>query len=147
MKEWIKGIFIAAGSFTASLFGGFSTGLQVLLICMAVDYLSGMVLAGVFRKSRKTETGCLESRAGFKGLIRKGMELAVVLVAAQIDRELGSHYVRDAACIGFMVNELISIIENAGLMGVPIPPVIRQAVELLTEKTEHTIHPEEGESV
>ncbi len=146
MKEWIKGIFITAGSFTASLFGGFSTGLQALLVCMVVDYLSGMVLAGVFRKSRKTESGGLESRAGFKGLIRKGMELAVVMIGAQIDRELGGHYVRDAACIGFMVNELISIIENAGLMGVPIPPVIRQAVELLTEKTEHTINTEKGEN-
>jgi phage-related holin len=62
--------------------------------------------------------------------------LLIVLVACRLDIELHTTYIRDAACIAFIANETISIIENAGLMGVPIPKAIVKAIELLKSKDE-----------
>lgn len=119
------------GSFIASLFGGWTASLTTLMIFMGIDYLSGLIVAGVFHNSPKTETGALESRAGFKGLIRKAMVLVFVLIGYRLDVAVGTTYIRDAVCIAFIANELISIIENAGLMGIPIPDVISEGVDML----------------
>lgn len=124
----------AVGSFIASIFGGWDTALATLLIFMAVDYITGLLVAGVFHASPKSENGALESKAGFKGLIRKGLVLVVILVACRMDMLLGVNYIRDAACIAFIVNELISMVENFGLMGVPFPEPIKEAIELLQKK-------------
>lgn len=123
------------GSLVASLFGGWTASLTTLLIFMGIDYVSGLVVAGVFHNSPKTETGALESRAGFKGLIRKFMILLFVLIGHRLDLAVGTAYIKDAVCIAFMANELISIVENAGLMGLPIPNVITNAIDILKEKT------------
>ena len=119
------------GSAIASAFGGWTTGLTTLVIFMAIDYVTGLIVAGVFHKSTKTETGTLESRAGFKGLCRKGAMLLIVLVACRLDLTLSTTYIKDAVIIAFIANETISIIENAGLMGVPIPDTIKNAVDVL----------------
>ena len=103
---------------------------------MGVDYATGLIVAGVFHKSEKTENGALESCAGWKGLCRKGVSLLVVLVACRLDMIMGSNFIRDATVIAFIANETISIIENAGLMGVPIPSVITKAIEVLKKKSE-----------
>lgn len=120
------------GGFISSLFGGWDTALQTLVIFMTVDYISGLILAGVFKKSNKTESGALDSKVGWKGLCKKGMALLIVLIAARLDILTSSTFFRDAAVIGYCVNELISIIENAGLMGVPIPNAIKKAIDTLT---------------
>ena len=101
---------------------------------MALDYAAGLIVAGVFHKSQKTENGALESKAGFKGLCRKGMILLVVLIASRLDLTLGSTFVKDSVVIGFIVNETISLLENAGLMGVEYPAALRNALELLRKK-------------
>lgn len=119
------------GSAIASAFGGWTTGLTTLVIFMAIDYVTGLIVAGVFHKSTKTETGTLESRAGFKGLCRKGVMLLVVLVAYRLDLAVGTTYIKDAVIIAFIANETISIIENAGLMGVQIPDTIKNAIDIL----------------
>ena len=106
------------------------------MMFMAVDYITGLIVAGVFHNSPKTEGGALESGAGWKGLCRKVMILGLVLVAVRLDMAVGTNYIRDAVCIAFMANELISIIENAGLMGVPIPPVILKAIDVLKNQGE-----------
>lgn len=124
------------GSFVAGLFGGWSNGMTTLLICMMVDYVSGLVIAGVFKRSPKSENGALESRAGFKGLCRKGMVLLFVLIAYRLDLTFGTEYIRDAVVIGFISNEVISIVENAGIMGVPVPKKLRQAIDMLKDKAE-----------
>ena len=132
-----ESIFTAAGvigAFIASLFGGWTSGMTTLVIMMAVDYIMGILVAAVFGKSKKTEDGKLESRAGWKGLVRKGTTLLIVLVATRIDMLIGTNFVRDAAVIGFAANELLSIVENAGLMGVPMPAAITNAVEVLQNK-------------
>jgi toxin secretion/phage lysis holin len=122
------------GSLVASFFGGWTASLTTLLIFMAVDYVSGLIVAGVFHNSPKTDTGTLESRAGLKGLIRKFYMLLFVLIGHRLDIAVGTTYIRDAVCIAFMVNELLSIVENAGLMGLPVPSVITNAIDILKKK-------------
>lgn len=122
------------GSAIASAFGGWTTGLTTLVIFMAIDYVTGLIVAGVFHKSTKTDSGTLESRAGFKGLCRKGAMLLIVLVACRLDLTLSTTYIKDAVIIAFIANETISIIENAGLMGVPMNDTIKNAIDILQKK-------------
>lgn len=136
MKDGICTAIGIVGSTIASFFGGFDAALITLLIFMGVDYATGLIVAGVFHKSEKTENGALESRAGWKGLCRKGVSLLVVLVACRLDMIMGSNFIRDATVIAFIANETISIIENAGLMGVSIPSLITKAIEVLKKKSE-----------
>lgn len=136
MKNTICTTIGAAGGAVAAFFGGWDTGLVTLVIFMCIDYVSGLVVAGVFHNSKKTTSGALESKAGWKGLCRKGMSLLFVLIAYRLDLAIGSNYIRDAVIIGFIVNETISIVENAGLMGVPLPKVINKAIDILTSKSE-----------
>lgn len=126
------------GAIVTTVLGGWSTGMATLVIFMAVDYISGLIVAGVFKKSKKSESGALESRTGFKGLCRKCMTLLFVMVAYRLDLLIGTNYIRDAVIIGFSVNELLSIIENAGLMGLPLPSIIVKAVGILKQKADLT---------
>lgn len=127
-----------AGSFIASLFGGWDTGIGTLMLFMVIDYFSGLAVAGIFKNSTKTETGALESKASWKGLCRKCMTLLFVLVAHRLDLAIGTNYIRDMVVIGFIANELISIVENAGLMGLPLPAVLIKAIDVLKKKAEAT---------
>lgn len=138
MKQFVCTVIGAVGSGIAALFGGWDTGLVSLLIFMGLDYVSGLVVAGVFHKSNKTDTGSLESKAGWKGLCRKCMTLVFVLVAYRLDLIIGTNYIRDAVIIAFIANELISLVENAGLMGVPLPAVITKAIDVLQKKSEES---------
>lgn len=134
LKEGICTTVGIVGSLIASLFGGWDNALATLLLFMAIDYVSGLIVAGIFHASKKTKTGALESRAGWKGLCRKAMTLLFVLIAYRLDLMLNVTYIKDAVIIGFITNELISIIENAGLMGLPLPAVINNAVHILVNK-------------
>lgn len=124
------------GSGFASMLGGWNTALQTLLIFMAIDYATGLIVAGVFQKSSKSENGALESKAGWKGLWRKGMTLLIVLIAHKLDVTIGSDFIRTAVIITYITNESLSIIENAGLMGLPIPEAIKKGIEALQQKSE-----------
>lgn len=137
MKYKIFTALALAGSALAELFGGWDMVLETLLILMAADWITGgLLLPAVFGKSPKSPNGALESRAGWKGLCRKGMTLFYILIAARLDRLLGMDYIRNAVCIGFIANELLSIVENAGLMGVPLPAMIRKVIDILKENAE-----------
>ena len=131
MKDYFCMAVGALGAAFASLFGGWDAALQTL-----IDYITGLIVAGVFHASPKTKSGTLESRAGWKGLCRKGETLLIVLVACRLDAVMGSTFVRDAVVIGFICNETISIIENAGLMGLPIPAAVTRAVDILKQRSE-----------
>lgn len=124
------------GGFIASLFGGWDAALTTLIIFMGIDYVTGLIVAGVFNNSTKSANGALESRAGWKGLCRKGVTLLIVLIACRLDMVIGSSFMRDAVVIAFIANELISIVENAGLMGIPVPAVIKKAIDILKNKSE-----------
>ena len=132
MKQTICSVLGVIGSVIASFFGGWGAGLATLLIFMGLDYISGLLVAGVFKNSPKTDTGSLESKAGWKGLCRKCMTLVFVLVAYRLDLVIGTNYIRDAVIIA---NETISLVENAGLMGLPLPEVISKAIDILQKNT------------
>ena len=135
-------ILAALGVAAAGLFTQMSAGLRLLLLLMAIDYISALVLAAL-GKSPKSATGALNSRAGFIGLARKAMILMLVLLAAILDQLTGS-----AACVGavtlfYTVNEAISILENAVLLGVPIPRQLSQALDI-ARKRQQAGDPEQG---
>ena len=102
---------------------------------MAADWLTGLVVAGIFKKSPKTESGALESNAGLKGLCRKGAMLLLVIVAVRLDM-LAS--LNGVLCTGVIIalvyNEALSILENVGLMGVNYPPIMKSAIDKLQGK-------------
>ena len=136
MKEILCTIIGFIGSVIASFFGGWDAGIATLLIFMVLDYVSGLIVAAVFKNSPKTDTGSLESKAGWKGLCRKCMTLIFVLVAYRLDLVIGTNYIRDTVIIAFIANETISLVENAGLMGIPLPTVITKAIDILQKKSE-----------
>lgn len=140
MKEMVCTALGVAGAAIANAFGGWDAGLATLLIFMAADYITGLIVAGVFKKSPKTDNGSLESRVGWKGLCRKCMTLVFVLIAYRLDLVIGINYIRDAVIIGFVTNELISLVENAGLMGVPLPAIISRAIDILQKRSEDEAH-------
>ena len=127
----------AVGGFIYGLYGGGDTLLTVLLCCMSIDYILGVIVA-VLGKSTKTESGGLNSKAGFAGLLKKGVILLAVLLAALLDLAIGAeaHAFRTMACMFYLSNEGISILENAALAGVPFPAAIKTALEQLTQKDE-----------
>lgn len=134
VHEWFCTVFGACGGVVASALGGWDAAVVTLIIFMAIDYASGLILAGVFKRSSKSETGALDSKAGWKGLAKKCMTLLFVLIGARLDIMIGTEYIRDAIIIGFCANELISIVENAGMMGLPLPDAVQKAIEILREK-------------
>ena len=131
---WDKILKYAAAALgaVAGIFGGWSWLMTVLLAFMAADYVSGTLVAWMGR-SEKTEYGGLSSKVGAMGLVRKGLMMMVVLVAALLDKALGmgNAMFRDAACWFYVANEGISLMENLNLAGVPFP---RKLKELLGEK-------------
>ena len=134
MKEAVCTSIGIVGSMIISLLGGWDTAMQALTICMIIDYLSGLVVAGIFHASKKSENGALKSSSGLKGLCRKCMVLLIIMIITQIAKVSSIDWLRNATIIGFMTNEVISIVENAGLMGVPLPKAVYRAIDILNEK-------------
>ncbi len=122
------------GTFIAELFGGWSSDMTTLLIFMIVDFIMGISIAVVFGKSPKTENGALDSNSCFRGLCKKCAILLFVLVAYRLDVSLGVNYIKTAAVIGFITNEAISVLENAAIMGLPMPSAVKNAIELLKKE-------------
>ena len=136
MKNVICTACGAVGTFIAAALGGWDSAIIALCSFMAIDYVTGLVVAAVFHASKKSDSGAVNSRAAFKGLLKKGMILLLVVVANLLDQQIGANYIRDGVCIAFMVNEVISIVENASLMGLPIPAMITNALDILKAKQE-----------
>ena len=133
MKETFCLIAGVVGGFIAAIFGGWDSALVTLIIFMGVDFLTGLATA-TMGKSKKSPSGRLSSSAGWIGLLKKFCVLLLIVVAVRIDILLGTTYIRDAVCIAFCVNELLSILENTSLMGIPYPPALRNAIDVLQEK-------------
>ncbi|MFA5749582.1 MAG: phage holin family protein, partial [Bacilli bacterium] len=134
IKNLIVVTFGSIGSLLSFLLGGFDSVMIALLIFMVIDFLSGLILAIIFKKSKKTESGRLSSQAGILGLTKKIFILFLVAVSTQLDIILGTTFIRDGTVIGFISMEGISIIENASLAGLPIPKVIKNALEIISKK-------------
>lgn len=138
VKAIVLTTFGAVGSFIINvLLGGWTEDLKTLLIFMGIDFAMGLMLAAVWKKSGKSETGALNSKSAWKGLCRKGCSLLVVMVAYRLDVTLGVSYVKTAVIIGFIANEGISIAENYGMMGGWMPKVLKKALEVLQAKSDN----------
>ena len=125
------------GAAVASIFGGWTGAMTTLVILMLIDYVTGLIVAGVFHASPKSSGGALSSAVGFKGICRKFVILLIVVVACRVDLLLDTSIIRDATCIGFCANELLSITENAGLMGIPLPHKLVDAIEVLRGESDN----------
>lgn len=132
MKSIIISVSGIIGSVISYLVGGWDTAVIVLGIFMVIDLITGWILA-LFHKSKKTDSGGLSSKVGFIGLAKKCFVFLLIIVAHFLDVILGVDFVRDGVCIAFVSNETISIIENCGLLGVPIPAPIKKAIDLLQD--------------
>lgn len=121
----------AVGGVIARALGGWDNAVVTLIIFMVIDYAMGIIVAAVFKKSEKSENGGLSSRVCWTGLARKVITLLFVVIAYRLDIMIGTDYIRSGVIIGFCASELISICENAGLMGVPLPGVISGAIDIL----------------
>lgn len=135
MKESLCATVGVIGSLIASLLGGWNAPMKALVVLMIIDYISGLMVAGIFHKSKKSENGALNSSSGMKGLCKKCMILLMVIAMAQVSMAANIDYLRNAVVIGFATNELISIIENGTLMGIPILKPIRGAIDILNERS------------
>lgn len=131
IKITVCTMFGAIGGTIAKMFGGWSEDMATLLIFMIADFITGIIVAGVFKASGKTESGAISSKASFKGICKKCVILLFVLIAYRLDMLLATDYIKTTAVIGFILNEAISIIENAGLMGIPMPDVVAKAIDIL----------------
>lgn len=135
VKAIVLTAFGAVGSFIINvLLGGWTEDLLTLIILMGVDFVMGLLIAAVWKKSGKSDSGALNSISAWKGLIRKGCSLLVVMVAYRLDVTLGVAYIKTAVIMAFIANEGISIVENYGIMGGPAPKWLKQALEVLQEK-------------
>ena len=133
IKNGILAGLAVFGSFAANSLGGWDASLQVLIALMVADYITGVLVAAVWQRSSKSETGALDSKAGFKGILKKGMILVLVWLGVLLDRATGANYIRTAVVLFFIGNEGISLLENLGLMGVPYPAFLKKALEALKE--------------
>ena len=117
----------ALAGMTVGLMGGWDAAMKVLTVCMALDYITG-VLSAIREKK-------LSSSVGFWGLLRKGVIFLVVMLAAQLDVALGQEAVcRTAAILFYIANEAVSMTENAAKLGVPVPGKILDVLEQLKSK-------------
>ena len=136
MKGSICTILGMFGGAISALFGGWDAALITLVIFMTIDYITGIIVAAIFHASKKSKNGALESHAGWKGLCKKGVTLLIVLVAYRLDIVLGINFIRETVIIGFIANEGISITENAVLMGIPMPTIVKKMLEVLKKSNE-----------
>ncbi|MGO0058666.1 phage holin family protein [Brevibacillus fluminis] len=127
MENIIKSVIAVGGAAASFLFGGWSALLSVLVAFVIFDYVSGVVAASA--------EGKLKSKVGLIGIARKVFIFCMVAIAHLVDTSLGDqNFMRDATIFFYLANELLSIIENAGRIGLPVPELIKQAVEVLKGK-------------
>ncbi len=132
--KYINIISALIGFFLATIIealGGWDKSLELLIVVMVADYLTGVICA-ILGKSKKC--GGLSSYIGFKGLCKKVTMLIAVWVASELSIIANSNEIREVFIFGFISNELISIVENCGLIGVPLPSKIMDVIEVLKER-------------
>lgn len=128
MKEFICAAIAGLGTFLSFVFGDWDVALQCLVIAIAIDYISGIIKAFINKE--------LSSKIGVKGLLKKVGVLLIVALATLIDRITGeSGMVRTLVIYYFVANEGLSVIENLGEAGLPIPDVIKKALKSLKNES------------
>jgi len=126
-KDIVKYVAAIGGSIVTYLFGGWSALIQILVAFVAIDYITGVLAAGV--------NGKLDSNIGLKGIAKKVFIFVIVACGHLVDDAMGTQdIVRDAAIYFYIANELLSILENAGEIGLPVPDILKNAIERLKGK-------------
>lgn len=129
MKETICAILGVITTALVYLLGGFDIALQCLLIAIALDYISGII------KAFTTKT--LSSRIGFSGIVKKLGILLLVMVGVLIDRISGdTGAIRTLVIYYFVANEGLSIVENLGQAGLPIPSSLKSALKVIRKESD-----------
>mgnify|MGYP000883429449 CR=1 FL=1 len=123
----INGIFAIVGTMIAKMLGGWDMALQVLVSIVVLDYVTG-VLVAIFQKK-------LSSEIGYKGLLKKMMIFLMVYLSVLVDNAVGTDMVRLLAIMFYIANEGISVLENAGKLGVPYPEPLRNILLQLKSKS------------
>ncbi len=136
IKNTILCVVSVIGGFFVEFIGGADSILKALIIFMAVDYITGLAVAFIFHKSRKTEGGGASSKEGFKGIVKKICMLLLVGLAHELDVIMGVDYTRATAILFFIGNEGLSVLENVGLMGVKYPEFLVKALEALRDSND-----------
>ena len=137
----------AIGGAIASFFINMPPLVWILIAVMSIDYITGLI-CGALGKSNKTENGYLESHAALKGLLKKGLIILVVLLAALLDQAVSAGAgiqfaaVMGATCLWFIASEGLSILENVAMMGVPVPKILLTLLAVMRAKGDG---PEEAE--
>lgn len=132
-------ILAAIGGAIASFFVTMPPLVWILIAVMSIDYITGLI-TGAMGKSNKTENGYLESHAALKGLLKKGLIILVVLLAALLDQAVSTgagiqfEAVMGATCLWFIASEGLSILENVAMMGVPVPKILLKLLEVMRAK-------------
>lgn len=134
IKNGALAALAAFGSWIANALGGWDTAMVLLVALMAADYITGVLVAAVWHNSNKSKSGALDSKAGFKGILKKCMILLLVWIGVLLDNATGASYIRMAVILFFIGNEGISLLENLGLMGVPFPAFLRRSMEALRDQ-------------
>lgn len=120
-----------------NLLGGWDVFLESLIILMIIDYCTGLFCALIFKKSPKTEDGSYDSKIGLKGIIYKIGILMIVLLSDRLDIMLfNNEHICKAVISFFIVHEGLSIIENWGIMGLPLPSFIKNAFNSLKDSSD-----------
>lgn len=135
-KDAACAVLAAVGAWVAQIYGGWTGAMTTLLIAVVADFISG-IACGWAGKSPHTENGRLSSKVMREGMIQKVFIFVVLLLAARLDMIMNVTIWKDAACIYYIAEEGLSILENAGALGLPVPQKLRDAIEALKSDTEN----------
>lgn len=135
-KNVILFILSMIGSFIVKFLGGVDAVLVALILFMAVDYITGLAVALIFHKSKKTAGGGASSKECLKGIVKKLSMLLLVGLAHELDVIMGIDYTRTMAILFLIGNEGLSVLENMGLMGITYPAFLIKALESLKDKND-----------
>lgn len=124
--DWVKVFCGVVSGMLSWLFGGVDALLIALVLLIVIDYITGLAGAWVYGK--------LNSRVGFCGILKKLCILSLVVMAHFVDVAIGTNYLREVVIGFFIANEGISILENAGKVGVPIPKKLKDVLEQLNDE-------------
>lgn len=139
MKSYFNFLFGMLGVVITYAIGEIDQVFIALCVAICIDYVSGLVVALVFKNSKKTQSGAASSSVCFTGLLKKIFMIVLVALAHQLDMALGIDFVRAGVVYAFLSNEVLSVIENATLMGIPVPDVIKKALDISHGKFEENM--------
>lgn len=129
-KDAACAVFAGIGAWIAQIYGGWTQAMTALVVFVIADVATGM-LCGMAKKSPNTEGGGLSSKVMREGAAKKVEIFFILLIAAWLDIAMHVTIWKDAACIYYIAEEGLSILENAGALGLPIPDKLKNAIEAL----------------